>query len=257
MASSPSQIGHQGTTSDNFAKFSSQCGVHGTPEPPSGLSSPRWDLQASHLFYQANGCKCVDASTPRHSITGKRIGISALQAENTHQQDQAGPAASGNAVRGQSSMPSHMQSTNKHHRLSNTSVSTDANTLPSSHECTIASVSNDGAFDEPPERAPPTMRWWQRAAVRVTKHPDFELTVILLVLLNCVALSLYAPLEGSTYLGNVIMTKTGVLTCAHIVVATCTCCAQCNLPTMVMLEGWMDTEPCIPASQSEISVALG
>lgn len=52
---------------------------------------------------------------------------------------------------------------------------------------------------------------WRQIAVNVVTHRDFESVIILLTVINCFALALYAPLEPPTSLPNVLMERTGVI----------------------------------------------
>lgn len=50
---------------------------------------------------------------------------------------------------------------------------------------------------------------WRRFAWHVVHHPDFEAIVLVLVLVDCVALALFQPLEPDSAFLNVLMTETG------------------------------------------------
>ena len=52
---------------------------------------------------------------------------------------------------------------------------------------------------------------WRQIAVNIVTHRDFESVIILLTVINCFALALYAPLEPPTSLPNVLMERTGVI----------------------------------------------
>ena len=56
---------------------------------------------------------------------------------------------------------------------------------------------------------PEDMPSWQKFARRFTLHPDFEAIVVLLVLVDCVVLSIYRPLENDEFITNEVMRQTG------------------------------------------------
>jgi hypothetical protein len=55
--------------------------------------------------------------------------------------------------------------------------------------------------------------WVQRTAGRIVLHPDFELVVVILVCVNCVALAQYSPLQSPDYIWNRLMSRIGTLRC--------------------------------------------
>ena len=58
---------------------------------------------------------------------------------------------------------------------------------------------------------PDGMPKWQQVANRIARHPDFELVVVTLVMVNCISLALYAPTQGRDYPLNRITVRVGAI----------------------------------------------
>lgn len=50
---------------------------------------------------------------------------------------------------------------------------------------------------------------WQRFGHRVVIHPDFETLVLVFVIVDCIALSLFQPMQPDSAFLNMLMTRTG------------------------------------------------
>jgi quinol-cytochrome oxidoreductase complex cytochrome b subunit len=78
--------------------------------------------------------------------------------------------------------------------------------------------------------------WYQRGARAVVLHRDFELVIVVLTILNCIALALYSPLEPPTHINNVLMNQTGMLAFHKLgkSFASPFHCTSCDLPSLAL-----------------------